>query len=317
MWKDFIIYQALPLHQLLVGTPIEFNLYKDYSGGKKVLFSAAGHIFTSQNRDHLIETGSHYLYIKEDNYQKMKQYRADNLVTLLKDSNLTSNERAELLHESVSDQMHDMFENGINETAIASSKMHIKAMVGEMMSNRVHSEALLRLTAHDFETYSHSVNVSIYALALGKELGLDETEMIKLGTGALLHDLGKSNISSSIINKPGKLTIEEYEEIKQHPDLGYEILQEMGETDKVILDIIKHHHEKLDGSGYGKGLIGDLIKLEIQIVTVSDIFDALTTNRSYKSAATHFTSFKTMKVVMKDQLNMQLVDKLIVLMGKK
>jgi putative nucleotidyltransferase with HDIG domain len=213
--------------------------------------------------------------------------------------------------------MHDMFENGIDETAIASSKMHIKAMVGEMMSNRIHTESLLRLTAHDFATYSHSVNVSIYSLALGKELGLPESEMIKLGSGALLHDLGKSKISQTLINKPGKLTLEEFEEIKQHPDIGYEILQEMGETDKVILDIVKHHHEKLDGSGYGKGLIGDLIKLEIQIVTVSDIFDALTTNRSYKVAATHFTSFKTMKVLMKDQINMEFVDRLIVLMGKK
>ena len=245
----------------------------------------------------------------------MKQYRTDNLVSILKNSDLSSDERAQLLHDSVSDQMHDMFENGINETAISASKMHIKAMVDEMMSNRVHSGALLRLTAHDFETYSHSVNVSIYALALGKELGLDEIEMVKLGSGALLHDLGKSNISSAIINKPGKLTLEEFEKIKQHPDMGYEILLEMGETDNVILDIVKHHHEKLDGSGYGVGLIGDLIKLEIQIVTVADIFDALTTNRSYKSA--HFKSFKTMKVLMKEQINVKLVDKLIVLMGKK
>ena len=292
-------------------------MYGQYSNGKKILFSSEGHIFTPEKRDKLIEAGSHYLYIKEDNYQKMKQYRRDNLVTLLKNPNLTSEERAQLLYESVNDQMYDMFEDGINETAIASSKMHIKAMVAEMMSNRVHSEALLSLTAHDFATYSHSVNVSIYALALGKELGLDEVEMVKLGSGALLHDLGKSKISPVIINKPGKLTLEEFKEIKQHPDIGYEILKEMGETDEAVLDIVKHHHEKLDGSGYGLGLKGDLIKLEIQIVTVADIFDALTTNRSYKVATANFTAFKTMKVIMKDQLDMKLVNKLIMLMGKK
>lgn len=310
------MYSTLPLHQLLIGLPIEFDLYMQYSNHKKVLFSNSGHVFTSEKRDHLIESGHNYLYIKEDDYYKMKQYRADNLVGLLKNPNLTSDQRAELLYESVSDQMYDMFKNGINKTAIAASKKHIESMVSEMMSNRVHSEALLRLTAHDFETYSHSVNVSIYALALGKELGLSETNMIKLGSGALLHDLGKSEISPTIINKPGKLTMEEFEEIKKHPDIGYEILQSMGETDEVVLGIVKHHHEKLDGSGYGVGLMGDLIKLETQIVTVADIFDALTTNRSYKMATSHFTSFKTMKVVMKNQLNMTYVDKLIKLMGR-
>ena len=124
-----MIYKALPIHQLLVGLPVEFDLYGQYSNGKKILFSSEGHIFTPEKRDKLIEAGSHYLYIKEDNYQKMKQYRSDNLVTLLKNPDLTSDERAQLLYESVNDQMYDMFEDGINETAIASSKMHIKAMV--------------------------------------------------------------------------------------------------------------------------------------------------------------------------------------------
>lgn len=213
--------------------------------------------------------------------------------------------------------MYNMFEDGINETAIASSKKHIEAMVEEMMSNRVHSEVLLRLTAHDFETYSHSVNVSIYALALAKELGLPETTMIKIGAGALLHDLGKSEISPAIINKNGKLTLEEFQEMKNHPDIGYNILLEMGETDPIILEIVKNHHEKLNGTGYNVGLTKESIKLEVQLVTVADIFDALTTNRSYKVAASHFTSFKTMKVLMKDQINLELIDKLIVLMGKK
>lgn len=213
--------------------------------------------------------------------------------------------------------MHDLFENGINETSIANSKMHIQAMVTEIMSNRMLCEALLRLTAHDYATYSHSVNVSIYALALAKELNLPENTMVQIGSGALLHDLGKSKIPSSIINKTDKLTLKEFQEMKKHPNLGHQLLVQSGETDSIILDIVKNHHEKCDGSGYNEGLTKDFIKLEVQIVTVADIFDALSTNRSYKVAASHFTSFKTMKVVMKDQIDMKLIDTLIVLMGKK
>ena len=309
-------YHELSLLQLLVDMPVDVDLYLKYADNKYTLFSSAGHVFTSQKKELILESGNSSLFIKEDDYKKMKRYRANNLVALLKNPTLTSDERALLLHESISDKMQDMFDNGIDKIAVVSSKIYIEAIVNEMMADRVHTEALLHLTAHDFETYSHSVNVSIYALALGKELGLSKSTLINLGTGALLHDIGKVKISPNIINKPGKLTLTEYKEIQKHPDYGQQLLQEFGETNQTVLDIVKHHHEKLDGSGYGIGLAGNNIKLEIQIVTIADIFDALTTNRSYKTAASCFTSFKTMKIVMKDQLNMKLVDQLIKLMGK-
>lgn len=256
------------------------------------------------------------MFIQEIDYDKMREYRVQNITELLQNGDLTSDERAELLHESVSDQMYKMFEKCVDKDSIQSAKKHVELMVREIISNRMCTEALLRLTSHDFTTHSHSVNVSIYAIALGKELGLTEEQTIQLGTGALLHDLGKTKISSKIINKPGKLTVEEFREIKRHPELGYEILKEMGESDEVILSIVKDHHEKLDGSGYGVGLTEELIRLEIQVVTIADIFDALTTNRSYKDAASYFTSFKTMKVAMKGQLNMEYLDKLITMMGR-
>ncbi|MEA3371669.1 MAG: HD domain-containing protein [Campylobacterota bacterium] len=287
-----------------------------YSDEKKVLFSTSGHTFTTKKRDELLESGNESLFITKDDYSKMKEYRAENIEELLKNPNLTSDDRAELLYESVSDQMYNMFERCIDQKSVHKAKKYVQLIVQEIITNRMHSEALLRLTSHDFTTHSHSVNVSMYAIALGKELGLSETEMMQVGTGALLHDLGKSKISSKIINKPGKLTIEEFQEMKKHPRLGYEILKEMGETDELILQIVKGHHEKLDGSGYGEGLTKDLIKIETQVVTIADIFDALTTNRSYKRATPYFTSFKTMKVLMKEQINMEYLDRLIKMMGR-
>ncbi|MDD2791035.1 MAG: HD domain-containing protein [Sulfurimonas sp.] len=309
-------FVALPLHQLLLGAPTAFDLYMQYANGQKVLFCVKGHLFSCEQKEHLLQSDIDCLYIKEEDCKKLKQYRADNLVLLLQDSTLNSDERAQLLHESVSDQMQDMFDHGVRQSSVANSKKYIEAMVAEMMSNKVHSEALLRLTAHDYSTYSHSVNVAIYALALGKELGLSVASMTSLGAGALLHDLGKSKISPFIINKPGPLTFAEYQKMKKHPEIGYEILVNMGETDPIILNIVLYHHEKLDGSGYA-GILGDAISIETQVVTVADIFDALTTNRTYKMAASYFTSFKTMKVVMKYQINMKYVDLLIKLMGKE
>lgn len=209
-----------------------------------------------------------------------------------------------------------MFENGVSEIAIADSKLYIESMVQEMINDRIHSHALLALTAHDYATYSHSVNVAIYTLVLCKELGYSEDEMIQLGTGALLHDIGKSKIPLSIVNKPARLTAKEFQEMKKHPELGYKMLLEMGEKNQFILDIVRYHHEKIDGSGYLQGLSAESITQEVQIVTLCDIFDALTSNRSYKQAASRFVAFKTMKVTMKDQLNMTLLDQLIKLMGE-
>lgn len=309
-------YTSLPLNQLLVDHPVSFDLFLQYKNGQVAVFTKAGMHFSEQKRNELINNRVEALYIRSDDEKKLLEYHARTIHELLKNPEMSSDERAQLLHSSIHDQMQHMFDGGISQTAIIQSKEYIKSMVTEIVNNRVHTEALLKLTSRDFDTYSHCVNVAIYALALGREIGLKEHELVQLGAGALLHDIGKSKIDLRIINKPGRLTLDEFETIKNHPDLGYDILKMMGETDENILNIVRHHHEKLDGSGYCKGLTKEQIELEIQIVTIADIFDALSTNRTYKQAESHFTCFKTMKVTMKDQLDMKLVNKLILLMGK-
>jgi hypothetical protein len=139
------------------------------------------------------------------------------------------------------------------------------------------------IDAKDKYTEGHTERVSQYAVFLGERLGLTERKLETLRIGALIHDLGKIGIDLSILNKPGHLTEEEFEEIKLHPALGQQIcsplkaLQEVG-------DIIRHHHERLDGSGYPDGLRDEEISQNARIVAVVDVFDALTTERSYKKA---------------------------------
>lgn len=310
------MYRALLLNELLVDHPVSFDLFLKYKNGQVAVFTKAGMHFSDQKRTELLNNNVDMLYIRSDDEKKLLEYHARTIHELLKNPDMTSDERAKLLHTSMNDHMQHLFDDGISQTAVTQCKEFIKSMVSEIVSNRVHTEALLKLTARDFDTYSHCVNVAIYSLALGKSHGMDEKHLVQLGAGALLHDVGKTRIDLAIINKPGVLTKEEYQAIKKHPDHGYEILRSMGESDDTILNIVRYHHEKLDGSGYGRGLAGEEIDTEIKIVTIADIFDALSTNRSYKQAASHFTCFKTMKVMMKDQLDMTLVDSLIRLMGK-
>lgn len=139
------------------------------------------------------------------------------------------------------------------------------------------------IDAKDKYTEGHTERVSQLAVFLGERLGMNEKELERLRIGALIHDIGKIGINLNILNKPGALSAEERQQIQQHPELGEQICSPLKALASVQ-DIIRHHHEKLDGSGYPDGLKGEEISFEVRIVTVADIFDALTTERAYRKA---------------------------------
>ncbi len=144
------------------------------------------------------------------------------------------------------------------------------------------------LSFHDFYTYDHSINVAMYCIAIHKALkpNSSKEELTQVGLGGLLHDLGKTKISTSIINKVGKLSDEEFEEIKAHPGVGLEMLGELdldcpGVDFNTLGRVIHEHHENYNGTGYPQGLKEDQIHLHARICAVADFFDAITTKRSY------------------------------------
>jgi putative nucleotidyltransferase with HDIG domain len=128
--------------------------------------------------------------------------------------------------------------------------------------------------------------VATYAVALARELGLDEEQQTTVRIGAYLHDLGKVRVPHEILNKPAKLTPEELQVIQMHPVWGLELLATV-EFPWDIKPIIRWHHEKYDGSGYPDRLVGDEIPVNAQIICIVDVFDALTTTRSYRPALSH------------------------------
>ena len=132
-------------------------------------------------------------------------------------------------------------------------------------------------------TKGHSVRVTQYAVATAKELGLKESVIEPLNTAALLHDIGKIGTYDTVLDKPGKLTDEEFSLVKMHPGKGADILSSVRQF-KPILPIIRHHHERLDGRGYPDGLKGDEIPLLARIIHVADSFDAMTADRPYRKA---------------------------------
>lgn len=143
--------------------------------------------------------------------------------------------------------------------------------------------SLARLKNADDYTYMHSVAVCAMMVALARQLGLDEEQTRSAGLAGLMHDLGKAAMPLDVLNKPGKLSESEYEVIKTHPEKGHSMLQRGDEANAIVLDVCLHHHEKVDGSGYPKGLKGDEISLFAKMGAVCDVYDAITSNRPYKA----------------------------------
>jgi len=137
----------------------------------------------------------------------------------------------------------------------------------------------------DEYTSGHSTRVGVFARLLGREVGLDAEALQMLEWSALLHDIGKIGIRDEVLKKPGRLTDEEFEHIKEHPRRSYEVVHRIPQL-AAALDGVVHHHEHWDGSGYPDGLAGEAIPLQARIIQVADIFDALTSTRSYRQAFT-------------------------------
>lgn len=132
----------------------------------------------------------------------------------------------------------------------------------------------------------HALNTAILAIAFGKHLGHSEERLNFLGLGAILHDIGKTRTPNEILNKPGKLTDEELTLIKRHPNDGYEMLMAADKVPDEVLNMVRHHHERVDGSGYPNGIKGNDVPLSVGIISLADAYEMLTTDNPYQPALT-------------------------------
>ena len=158
----------------------------------------------------------------------------------------------------------------------------VKSMAQLTMTEPHAMMALSMLKDYDNYTFTHSVNVSVIALAVGRACNLTEEQLKTLGLGGLLHDLGKLRVDVDIITKPGRLTDAEFEAIKEHPSFGADIIKEMEDITPEVMQIVIGHHLRHDRSGYPAGAISDKISPLVEMTAIADAYDAMTTLRSYQ-----------------------------------
>ena len=177
---------------------------------------------------------------------------------------------------------------------LAVSEMVIDDISESIARNTTALVSLVRLkNQHDY-TYMHSVAVCALMIALARQLKLSPVEIREAGAAGLLHDIGKMAVPSAILNKPGKLSDDEFTAVKQHPQAGHDLLQQAGEVGEIAMDVCLHHHEKMDGSGYPHRLKGEQISLYARMGAICDVYDAVTSDRAYKQGWPAAESIKKM-----------------------
>ncbi|MCX7920687.1 MAG: HD-GYP domain-containing protein [Clostridia bacterium] len=192
--------------------------------------------------------------------------------------------------EVMKDMMHDI-SSGKNIDIDVVNKITDSIYVG-INENRDILSCINQIRDVDEYTYTHCVNVSLVSMLIGKWLKLNPTKIRLLVQAGLLHDIGKSRVPLEILNKPGPLTEAEYNEIKKHPVHGYRILEKLPYIDKDVCKGVLMHHEREDGSGYPVGLKGTQIVDLAKVISVADIYDAMTSDRVYRVKGTPFKVFE-------------------------
>lgn len=280
-WQNFsmeiVNYFRIRLTTIRPDKVTSFNIFV-LVDTKYVLYLRAGDKLSDGKieRLHARDTGDSFFVRVAD-----KQIYHDWVREEMNSSLLDPFAKAKILRESSVALMEDLFENPDVNTALDDSRPIIKDFI-DLMENAPEAMGfMISLSGHDFYTYNHSLDVSIYSLGLGKSLGYDAATLEELGVGALFHDIGKRNVSLDILCKKGGLADAEWEQMKMHPQYGLVILNNHPNISDAIKAACFEHHESWTGNGYPQQIVGEEIHPFARIVAITDTYDAMTTQRSY------------------------------------
>jgi len=305
----FPIYQA----SLVRDSVISFDVFVRF-GHRCVLFRSKDLVYTGEGPPDLESDLQDILFVKVAERREYLEYLERNLKSIVEDPEVAEDVKATVLVETSKNVVTSLFENPDMGQNIGRASTVVGRTVDFVLHGREAIQNLLSLSSHDYHTYSHSVNVSVYAIALAWCLSRRDEALRDIGLGAILHDVGKVRIDDRIINKEGPLNDEEFEEMKKHPVYSYKILREQGVPESIGRPGFEHH-ERVEGGGYPRGIRGDQMHPYSKICAIADAFDALTTNRSYRKSFPSFEALKMMKNEMRGSFEPTLLHEMIQLMG--
>lgn len=287
-------YLPIFLDALRLDSVLNFDLYL-LINRDMVLYRSAHLPFTDRTRQKLIENRVDRLYVSSESRRDYQRYIEDNLPQVMVDPTITENKKAGILYETSANLIRETLSNPTYGDNISRCQGMVTHTIDYILQGQAAFHNLLTITSFDYHVYTHSVNVCTFSVALAQQMGYTDPAFLKeLGTGALLHDIGKSRISERILNKRTALTPIEFEIMKKHPRWGMEILQETNLIPTAAYYPVLQHHERGDKRGYPQGLSLDEMHIYSKIVAIADSFDAMTTERVYQHAMETYPALRMM-----------------------
>lgn len=307
---------SISLHSLRVETILPFHLYlKHVSTGQVVLYRHPETSFTSDILEKLRESEVQQLYVPRVERDEYFEYISREIKAVVRDAKVEPEKKARVVYDTTSSIMEDLFSTPRSSRRILQAKVTIHYAVDLILQDEKAARRLLFFTNHDYYTYTHSVNVSLFATSLAQRIfgSSSEHNLRMMAEGFLLHDIGKSAIPISIINSPNKLNETEWALMRRHPELGLAILRDTRQNNDVIEAIVMEHHERMDGCGYPFGLKGTSIHPYGRICAIADVFDAITTVRSYREPLSTYDALKVMRDDMGNHFDWTFFDQFVTL----
>ncbi len=257
--------------------PVPFDVFI-YIDSKMINYLKQGDAMKSEKviSLHQKDTGESFFVSMQN-----KQLYRDYVKSSMNSSKISNNDKAAILRESSIALLEDLFENPDVGQALMDSKPIVGDLIQFMDIAPESISNLISLSGHDFYTYNHSFDVSIYSLGLGQAMGFDKKTLEELGQSSLFHDVGKRNVALEILCKKGPLDENEWAQMRMHPQFGLKILNEQPGISEAIRAACYEHHESWTGGGYPQDISGHEIHPFGRIVALTDTYDAMTTQRSY------------------------------------
>lgn len=274
-------------------------LARSIFGSKGQLLLNAGVEIKSQYAYYLKKLGINYIYVLDD---RLEGVEVEDVIT-----EETRMEARSLVREMMSNGESKLLKQKSLLLYDEKINRYVAKIIDELLNKKDIVVNLMDLKCAGDYMFAHCVNTCVLATLTATKLGFTRSRLVKLATGALLHDIGTVAVPPEIINKRASLTQDEYEMVKKHPLYGYEIFKKSSLFSATAGAVVYQHHELQDGSGYPQGLKGDNINFLAQIVTVADVYDALTSERPYRKAYMPYQAVEMLSALGQKHFNLKVL----------
>lgn len=271
---------------------LPFNLFAEEEDSMVLIFRAGTHI-TIPN-DQLVNKFGKYLSISSSDQDAYLDYTIEHISRIISSSGVGFLDKVRIVNRLGMKSIREIHREPQNKSFLSSCKKAVEAYTNLIIQSKESAYALIGLSSSDAYSFSHALNVGILSILIGMSIyGTDKGILWRIGLAGMTLDIGKSMIDKKILSKRSDLTDKEWELIKKHPLYSHQILLQHDLPDS-ILTAVRSHHERVDGSGYPEGLTGKKIHPFARILAVTDVYDAITSSKSYGEEKSHIQALKEM-----------------------